>query len=111
LVDGVWEGLGDGSGRLRSRRVVVRGDGRGSAARGHELALWLPAPDGQIRAVPTLHALPTPPDHAPTPAPTPHLHAVPTPPSPGPAAAPPTAMRPAASGEPGGGVGVLRAPA
>ena len=116
LVDGVWEGLGDGSGRLRSRRVVVRGDGRGSAARGHELALWLPAPDGQIRAVPTLHALPTPPDHAPTPAPTPHLHAVPTPPSPpptpGPAAAPPTtATHPAASGEPADGVGVLRAPA
>ena len=111
LVDGVWEGLGDGSGRLRSRRVVVRGDGRGSAARGHELALWLPAPDGQIRAVPTLHALPTPPDHAPTPAPTPHLHAVPTPPSPGPAATPPTAMRPAASGESEDRVGVLRAPA
>jgi hypothetical protein len=116
LVDGIWEGLGDGSGRLRSRRVVVRGDGRGSAARGHELALWLPGPDGQIRAVPALHALPTPPDHAPTPAPTPHLHAVPTPPSPpptpGPAAAPPTtATHPAASGEPGDGVGVLRAPA
>ncbi len=116
LVDGVWEGLGDGSGRLRSRRVVVRGDGRGSAARGHELALWLPAPDGQIRAVPALHALPTPPDHAPTAAPTPHLHAVPTPPSPpptpGPTAAPPTtATHPAASAEPGDGVGVLRAPA
>ena len=88
LAGGVWEGLGDGSGRLRSRRVVVRGDGRGSAARGHELALWLPAPDGQIRAVPALHALPTPPDLAPTPAPTPHLHAVPDPP-------PPTASTPA----------------
>jgi hypothetical protein len=79
LVDGVWEGLGDGSGRLRSRRVMVRGDGRGSAARGHELALWLPAPDGQIRAVPALHALPTPPDHTPTPVPAPHLRAVPDP--------------------------------
>ena len=77
LAGGVWEGLGDGSGRLRSRRVVVRADGRGSAARGHELALWLPAPDGEIRAVPALHALPTPPDLAPTPAPAPHLHAVP----------------------------------
>jgi hypothetical protein len=74
--------------------VVVRGDGRGSAARGHELALWLPAPDGEIRAVPALHALPTPPDHAPTPAPAPHLHAVPDPPPAEPAT-----------------VGVLRAPA
>ena len=80
-ADGVWEGLGDGSGRLRSRRVVVRGDGRGSAARGHELALWLPAPDGEIRAVPALHALPTPPDLAPTPAPAPHHHALAPPPT------------------------------
>lgn len=102
LAGGVWEGLGDGSGRLRSRRVVVRGDGRGSAARGHELALWLPAPDGQIRAVAALHALPTPPDLAPTPAPTPtpHLHAVPPPSTASPAAA-------SAAVE----VGVLRAPA
>ncbi len=77
LAGAVWEGLGDGSGRLRSRRVVVRGEGRGSAARGSELVLWLPAPDGEIRAVPALHALPTPPDLSPTPAPTAHLHAVP----------------------------------
>ena len=139
LVDGVWEGLGDGSGRLRSRRVVVRGDGRGSAARGHELALWLPAPDGEIRAVPALHALPTPPDHAPTPAPAPRLHAVPDPPPVDPATAsdpataldpasrrtakpatalepataldPATAMEPATTAEPATAVGVLRAPA
>ena len=120
LVDGVWEGLGAGSGRLRSRRVVVRGDGRGSAARGHELALWLPAPDGEIRAVPALHALPTPPDHAPTPAPAPRLHAVPDPPPPvDPAttaeqattADPATTAEQATTADPATAVGGRRAPA
>ena len=62
---GVWEGLGDGSGRLRSRRVVVRSEGRGSAARLRELSMWLPAPDGEIRPAPTLHAVLTPPDLSP----------------------------------------------
>jgi len=99
VAGGVWEGLGDGSGRLRSRRVVVRADGRGSAARGHELALWLPAPDGEIRAVPALHALPTPPDLAPTPAPAPHLHAVPDHPPP---ADPPPPDPAGRSSSPGG---------
>jgi hypothetical protein len=60
LASGAWEGLGDGSGRLRSRRVLVRGEGRGSAARTRELALWLPGPDGEISAVPepALRAVP-----------------------------------------------------
>ena len=86
LASGVWEGLGDGSGHLRARRVLVRGEGRGSAARTRELALWLPAPDGGIRAadepatpplraVPSLAPTPPAPDR---PAPdVPHLRAVP----------------------------------
>jgi hypothetical protein len=48
MTAGVWEGVGDGCGHLRSRRVVVRGEGRGSAARARELPLWLPAPGGGI---------------------------------------------------------------
>jgi hypothetical protein len=82
LASGTWEGLGDGSGHLRARRVLVRGEGRGSAARSRELALWLPGPDGEISAVPepALHAVPS---LAAAPLPSsgggdaPHLHAVP----------------------------------
>jgi hypothetical protein len=43
-----WSGLGDGWGRLRARRAVVRCDGRGSAARPRRVRLWLPAADGGI---------------------------------------------------------------
>jgi hypothetical protein len=121
LTDAVWEGLGDGSGRLRSRRVLVRAEGRGSAARGSELALWMPAPDGEIRAVPALHALPTPPDLFPAPAPTPHLHAVPDLPTPaavGTTAIPaagtartPAAVVPAAGEITGPAAGTARVPA
>ena len=69
-VGGSWEGLGAGSGHLRARRVVVRSEGRGAAARAHELRLWLPAPEGGVRAEPTplLRAVPDLPP-APSPAP------------------------------------------
>jgi hypothetical protein len=95
---GVWEGLGDGSGRLRSRRVVVRSEGRGSAARLRELSMWLPAPDGEIRPAPTLHAVLTPPDLSPAGEPTagpPHLRAVPDLPTPPASEAPTPAATPA----------------
>ena len=43
-----WQGLGQGHGRLRGRRVEVVAGGRGAAARERLVALWLPAPDGGI---------------------------------------------------------------
>jgi hypothetical protein len=60
VAAGGWEGLDSGSGHLRARRVAVRAEGRGSAARARELRLWLPAPGGGVRADPTpvLRAVP-----------------------------------------------------
>jgi hypothetical protein len=46
-----WEGLGQGHGRLRGRRVEVVAGGRGAAARERRLSLWLPHPDGGVREV------------------------------------------------------------
>lgn len=43
---GRWEGLDEGHGHLRARRVTVRGEGRGSAARVREAEIWLPAEGG-----------------------------------------------------------------
>jgi len=105
VTGGAWEGLGSGSGHLRARRAVVRGEGRGSAARARELRLWLPAPGGGVAAdtepvVPALRvpassggmrmgsalrAVPSPPDPSPIPPGgeparfRPALHAVPPP--------------------------------
>ena len=45
---GPWEGVGDGHGHLRARRVTVRGEGRGSAARTREAEIWLPASGGAV---------------------------------------------------------------
>lgn len=42
-----WEGLGRGEGRLRSRRLVVRGGGRGAAARGWTAEVVVPPPAGR----------------------------------------------------------------
>lgn len=47
----VWEGLADGYGHLRSRRVTVVGGGRREAARHRQAELWLPSIDGGIEAV------------------------------------------------------------
>jgi len=41
-AEGSWHGLGRGHGHLRSRRVVVRAEGRGSAGRPRQVAVWLP---------------------------------------------------------------------
>ncbi len=43
-----WQGLGQGSGRLTARRVTVRLDGRGSAARPRYHDIWLPAVGGGV---------------------------------------------------------------
>jgi hypothetical protein len=48
----VWEGLGQGHGRLRGRRVEVVTGGRGAAARERRVPLWLPHPDGGVRVAP-----------------------------------------------------------
>jgi hypothetical protein len=79
VVAGSWEGLDQGCGHLRARRVVVRGEGRGAAARARELRLWLPAPEGGVRADPTplLRAVPDLPPAPPAPA-------APAPPTPSP---------------------------
>lgn len=46
-----WEGLGEGWGHLRGRRVAVEAGGRGEAARGRRAELWLPDPDGAVSTV------------------------------------------------------------
>jgi hypothetical protein len=45
---GEWSGIGEGYGRLRARRVDVRAEGRGSAARPRTAELWLPKDGGGI---------------------------------------------------------------
>jgi hypothetical protein len=51
VVERDWIGLGQGRGRLRARRVTVDCGGRGAAARGRRVGLWLPDADGAIRTV------------------------------------------------------------
>lgn len=46
-----WEGVGDGHGHLRARRVVVSITGRRGADRLRRGELWLPGPDGAIAEV------------------------------------------------------------
>jgi len=43
---GEWSGIGDGHGRLARRRMRVRVEGRGQAARSREVTLWLPGGRG-----------------------------------------------------------------
>ena len=47
-LDGAaWQGLGDGHGHFRCRRVDVVAEGRGAAARVQRARLWLPDDDGR----------------------------------------------------------------
>jgi hypothetical protein len=46
--DGVWTGIGDGTGRLRGRRIDVSAGGRGQNARPRSASLWLPADGGGV---------------------------------------------------------------
>ncbi len=45
-----WQGLAEGTGRLRSRRVTVVARGRGPAVRPARQELWLPAATGKVVA-------------------------------------------------------------
>ncbi|WP_051811764.1 hypothetical protein [Kitasatospora sp. MBT63] len=46
-----WEGVGQGRGRLRARRVTVVAGGRGAAARELRVGLWLPDAQGAVRKI------------------------------------------------------------
>lgn len=46
VIRGVWEGLGQGRGRLRCRQVTIAARGRGAAARPKEVTVWMPAASG-----------------------------------------------------------------
>ncbi len=50
VASSTWDGLGQGHGRLRGRRVEVVAGGRGAAARERRVSLWLPHPEGGIRS-------------------------------------------------------------
>ena len=45
---GQWSGIGEGTGRLRARRLDVHAEGRGQAARPRSVPMWLPAPAGGV---------------------------------------------------------------
>jgi hypothetical protein len=51
VTGSAWEGVGDGHGCLRARRVEVVASGRGAAGRERRRTLWLPGPDGAVAAV------------------------------------------------------------
>ena len=64
VVQGRWEGLGAGHGRLRRRKVTVIARGRGAAARPKEITMWMPG----IAAPPPNNPPPNnPPPNSPTP--------------------------------------------
>ncbi|HEV3354679.1 MAG TPA: hypothetical protein VG076_17250 [Acidimicrobiales bacterium] len=48
VVASAWEGLGEGHGLLRARRMDVVASGRGAAARERRMSLWLPAASGGV---------------------------------------------------------------
>jgi len=48
VAGAAWEGLGEGHGRLRARRMDVVANGRGAAARERRVSLWLPASGGGV---------------------------------------------------------------
>lgn len=52
VLGSAWEGLGQGCGRLRGRRVEVSLTGRRAAARERRISLWLPGPGGGLEAAP-----------------------------------------------------------
>ncbi len=51
VLDATWEGLGEGHGHLRARRVTVEAGGRREAARPRRAELWLPSADGTVEEV------------------------------------------------------------
>jgi hypothetical protein len=49
-ADPQWEGVADGWGYLRGRRVTVTSSGR-RVPRPRQASLWLPGPDGKVAPV------------------------------------------------------------
>ncbi len=49
-----WQGIGEGSGYLRYRRLAVEAVGRRAAAQARSVSLWMPGPDGPLTPAPTL---------------------------------------------------------
>ncbi len=45
-----WQGIGQGNGYLRYRRMRVEAAGRRSAAQPRSVSLWMPGPDGPLTA-------------------------------------------------------------
>jgi hypothetical protein len=56
VTGAAWEGMGEGHGHLRARRVDVVASGRGAAARERRLSLWLPAAGGGVAVAATTGA-------------------------------------------------------
>ncbi|MDP9072960.1 MAG: hypothetical protein M3N98_02085 [Actinomycetota bacterium] len=48
VVGAAWQGLGDGHGFLRARRLEVVSAGRGAASRERRVGLWLPDQSGSV---------------------------------------------------------------
>ena len=48
VASSAWEGVGQGAGPLRARRMEVLAEGRGAAARPRRARLWLPTPEGGV---------------------------------------------------------------
>jgi len=46
VVRGMWEGLGQGRGRLRCRQLEIVVQGRGAAVRPKEITVWMPSASG-----------------------------------------------------------------
>jgi hypothetical protein len=58
VTGGAWTGIGDGTGRLRARRLEVATGGKGPAARPRRAMLWLPADGGGIDSTDPVGAAP-----------------------------------------------------
>ncbi|MFW2380500.1 MAG: hypothetical protein ACN4GZ_01990 [Acidimicrobiales bacterium] len=59
-----WQGIGEGHGYLRYRRMDVEAVGRRSASRPRSVSLWIPGPDGPLTAAEHLASV----SHLPQPA-------------------------------------------
>jgi hypothetical protein len=53
VLSAVWEGISEGHGLLRGRRVRVAAVGRGGSSVPRYADMWLPGPDGRVAPLPT----------------------------------------------------------
>ncbi|MFC9916479.1 hypothetical protein [Streptomyces sp. NPDC127197] len=60
VVAASWDGVGQGYGLLRGRRVTVAATGRGAAASPRYAEMWLPGPGGVIAPVQRRGSIPSP---------------------------------------------------